>query len=161
MNTLYRTENELIICNICGIDVDEIHQLYTHVGNHMNALVKISDRKGFALLFCTYHYIGFMWVVNYFPQLCLMKPTNVSIFVNLLENSFLGSGLNIGFINNLFNQSPPIYLNMRRNIINIITTSDYQCGSCGGNYDCGFPSIEIAAKHAIKCYANLNRPIIK
>ncbi len=161
MNTLYRTKNGFIVCNICGDQVNGIHLLYTHIGRHMNALAKDSDSKGFAVLFCINRYTGFMYVVNYFPQLCLMKPINIETFVKLLENSFLGNKLNIGFINNLFNQPPMSYSDMRRDVINIITTTNYHCGLCGGIYDCGLPSIEIAAKHAIKCYENLNRPNIK
>ncbi len=164
MNTLYRTENRIIVCDICDMQIvsgNDIHILYPHIGMHMNAFVKDIDRKGYARLDIYSDYVGFMWVVNIFPQLCLIQPISSKIFVNLLENVFADNSQTIYSLNNLFNPAGPFHPDLKVDVMDVITSMNYQCGLCGGNYDCGLPSVEIATKHALKCYENLNRPIIK
>lgn len=162
MNALYRTENGFIVCCVCGDQFSEIHKLYPHIGKHMDAPAQNGDNKGFSVLLRPHLApIGFMWVVDKFPQLCLINPTNVEMFIRKLEIICFDNKTTIYGINNLFDHLSSIDQDLRRDVINIITAANYQCGLCGGVYDCGLPSVEIAAKHSLKCYANLNRPNIK
>ncbi len=165
MNTLYRTKNGFIVCNICGDEIvpnDGIHPLYPHIGKHMNALVKNEDTNGFSRLnFSNQSHIGFMHIVNRFPQLCLILVTDIAMFVKRLENLFFISENVIYVVNGLFDHIGYPNKDLKFDVVDVITSTNYHCGLCGGVYDCGLPSIEIAAKHAIKCYENLNRSYVK
>ncbi len=131
---------------------NDIHKLYPHIGKHMDALVQNSDDKGFSVLLRPrLAPIGFMWVVDKFPQLCLITPIDVEMFVRKLEVSCFDNKTTIYEINNVFDYFNSFGQYLRRGVLNIITTTNYQCGLCNGKYDCGLPSIEIAAKHAVEC----------
>ncbi len=153
MNALYTIKGGTYIeCNVCGEQINGTHVFYTHVGKHMRALNGSGGGGGFSVLCLPdLSTVGIMWMVFRFQQLCLIQPIENEIFIKSLENLFNNSPISIYSINNLFDDGDPFYLDLKRDVINIITTTNYQCGLCGGKYDCGLPSIEIAIEHAVKC----------
>lgn len=150
----------MIKCMFCGDHFIYNDLLYPHWGKHMNAFVHEYDVNGYAIIGVNKSNIGFMYVLRKFPQLSLAQINNVSNFwpkMNIIsgENHFTIYDLNVLFYN------LGKYIDMRADFCKFIITANYHCGLCDGVYDCGLPSMEIATKHAIKCYENLNRSIIK
>ncbi len=150
----------MVKCMFCGDHFIYNDLLYPHWGKHMNAFVHKYDVNGYAIIGVDKSNIGFMYVLRRFPQLSLAQINNISDFwskmiIILGEMTFAIYDLNVLF-HNLGK-----YIDIGAESCKLINTTNYHCGLCGGKYDCGLPSMEIATKHAIKCYENLNRPIIK
>ncbi len=154
----------MVKCMFCGEIVfggivSPNDTLYPHWGKHMNAFVHKSDYNGYAIVKMGVYRVGFMSVSRRFSQLSFVQINNSSEFWSKVKIIF-GKDFTSYSLNESFDR--PYKNNDRMNdFCKLVNNTNYHCGLCGGIYDCGLPSTEIAAKHAIKCYANLNRPNIK
>lgn len=132
--------------------------LLTHLGNHMNAIVKLSDSDGFAMINVKYKYdpedypTEFACAADRFPQLSLIRALNEEEFNYKISDIFqkcyeVGMGINDLFdhVNNAPRES--IY----DDFVELVTKTEYICGLCEMNYESGLPSIEVASKHAGVC----------
>lgn len=159
MEILYERRGiKIIKCKICGDYVphfrldNEIDEFYPHIGEHMKAFVKFADGQTYAVLFYFGSSpVGFMRVVNKIPQLSLIQAVDIQ---SLIDKLLKACGGDVNYISN-FNGMYDNFSSLPQYLIDdfktIFMTTNYQCGLCGGKYDCGLPSVEIAAKHALTC----------
>lgn len=152
------------ICCFCGWvkprlleDMKFNPLLLPHLGDHMNAFVKLVDDDGIAIVRIKYEThrsdcsADFACAADRFPQLCMIRASNEEEFDDKISDISLKcdqSGMDINFLfDEISKRNDEIY----DEIVDLITRTEYVCGLCEMSYESGLPSIEVASKHALCC----------
>lgn len=159
--TCYLCNTSLKVAPVASTDRQRLYFALEHIAKHSNCDLHVRDRGGGLVLnypFSEHRRVGFRYVTEYIPQLCMIKFDDVDEFIKTIGHSLRcylpdwsrnfdeWPERNGGMLNSSF-----VGITGRLDIDDIIRKNirefKYKCGICGMHYDCGLPTIEIASSH--------------